>query len=104
MPSVFLKDVDSNPSEAEVDEHTLIKGDEDNPTELTDDQVARLRATGVKLDVAGPDEIDDLKGDVLDAAVKEAEIEGASSLTAEEKRQALRDAGWSAGQTSGGDS
>jgi hypothetical protein len=50
MPKYFLKDVPSNPSEAEVDDKTLIKGDEANPTDLTKDQAERLEATGVKLE------------------------------------------------------
>jgi hypothetical protein len=37
------------------------------------------------------DKYDDLTGEDLDKAVAEADIEGRSSMTADEKRQALRD-------------
>lgn len=40
------------------------------------------------------DPIDDLKGDDLEKAVQDADIEGRSDMNAEQKRQALRDAGY----------
>lgn len=40
---------------------------------------------------AAPDEYDELKGDALDQAVADADIKGRASMTADEKRQALRD-------------
>ncbi len=96
MPQYVLKDTRSNPSEAEIDGVLLVRGDELNPTELTAEQADRLRsttgATLVEVEVR-PDRFDELKGDALDQAVKDAGIEGASTMTADEKRDALRSAG-----------
>lgn len=43
------------------------------------------------------DPIADLAGDDLDQAARDADIEGRSSMTADEKRNALRNAGWTPG-------
>lgn len=40
---------------------------------------------------AGGDQVDQLTGDDLEAAVRDANIEGRSTMTADEKRQARRD-------------
>lgn len=48
--NVTLKDVPSNPTQAEVDDRVLYAGGE--PVALTDDQLVRLKATGVQLKVA----------------------------------------------------
>lgn len=58
--------------------------------EETDEKVVSGHV--VSEDAADP--IADLKGEDLDDAVEAAGIEGASSMKADEKRQALRDAGY----------
>lgn len=92
-PQVYLSDVEDNPTDAVVDGITLVKGDTNNPTDLTEDQVERLRAADVKLQAVGEQEdpFDSLQGEALDNAVREADIEGWSSMRADEKRQALKD-------------
>lgn len=48
--------------------------------------------TSLSVDQQSSDKYADLTGDDLDKAVADANIEGRSSMTADEKRQALRDA------------
>jgi uncharacterized protein YdcH (DUF465 family) len=81
------------PQQAEVDDVVIRVGD--GPVDLDDDQIKRLKEAGAKL--KGPDEqdeqideIDQLKGDDLDNAVKDAEVEGHSTMTADEKRAELK--------------
>lgn len=50
--TVALKDVPSNPTQAEVDDIVLMAGGDAQP--LTADQLTRLKATGVKLDIDEP--------------------------------------------------
>lgn len=88
-PKVILQE----PEEATVDDINLVKGDVENPSELTDDQVKRLEAIpGVKLAVVGEQEdpIDALKGDALKAAVERAGVVVEGNATAEDKRKALK--------------
>lgn len=57
------------------------------PTKLSADQGKATAASD------GPDKYDELTGDDLEQAVRDADIEGRSGMTADEKRQALRDKG-----------
>jgi len=56
VPTVQLKDIPSNPSQAEVDDLVLLKGGD--RVELTDDQLTRLKSTSVKLDTGEASEPD----------------------------------------------
>jgi hypothetical protein len=88
-PQVILQE----PEEATVDDVTLIKGDTENPAELTDDQVKRLKAVpGVKVAVAGEQEdpIDALKGEALKNAIERAGVVVEGNATVEQKREALK--------------
>jgi hypothetical protein len=90
-PGVILTDTTSNPSEATVDDVTLLAGDLE-PKDLSDDQIDRLRDTGVKLEVVGEkDPIDSLQGQALDNAIEDRGIDLPSNATADQKRQALKD-------------
>lgn len=51
-------------------------------------------SASVDANAGGGDAIDGLKGEDLENAVADADIEGRSSMSADEKRQALRDAGY----------
>jgi len=53
MPPVVLKDTKKNPTHAQVDDVILAKGGE--AVELTDDQISRLKASKLTLDVSGTD-------------------------------------------------
>lgn len=72
-----LKDVPSNPSEAQVDDVTLVKG---VPVDLDEEQAARLVATtGVKLDTgdtSGSKSKDDLQAE---ADIRGLTVEGTGS-------------------------
>lgn len=88
-PQVVLK----SPEEATVDDVHLIKDDTDNPSDLTDDQVKRLKSVPeVKLKVLGEEEdpIDSLKGKELDEQVKASGF-SVSNASADDKRQALKE-------------
>jgi len=63
---------------------------ETSDVEETDEKVV----SGHVVSDDASDPIADLKGEDLDDAVADAGIEGASSMKADEKRQALRDAGY----------
>jgi len=75
--------------------HTERISDATNPA-LTEAVPTALSVDGGGLHISGSssstDDIAELKGDELDQAVKDAGIEGRSTMTADEKRDALRKA------------
>lgn len=65
------------------------------PSETSDvEETDQKVVSGHVISDDASDPIDDLKGEDLEAAVADADIEGRSSMSAAEKRQALRDAGY----------
>lgn len=87
-PQVILQD----PEEATVDGISLTKGDIDNPTDLTDDQISRLEAAGAKFQSLeeGEDPIEALKGEALEDAFTNAGLNSSDFSKAADKREALK--------------
>lgn len=75
-----------------VDKVTLRKGDLE-PKDLTDDQVQRIEESlGIKLEEAKnqKEAADNLEGEALDNALKDAGISVAAGTSADDKRTALK--------------
>ncbi len=82
----------TDPDTATVDDVVLDKLSE-QPTELTDDQIERLKEAGAKLEVLSGSEdlFDALKGKDLEDRYKVSGLRLGNDASAEDKRQALRE-------------